>query len=248
MKYAKINSINSTKVTGGKMKKKRLRLFTLVFVAIFVLTGCGTPLYEMTDEEEDLVVHYAAYVLAKHNVKQKDGLNSKVPTAEELSDKDTEKEDPGSQEGILPDPDAAIISIGKALGTNDMLQMTYNGYRTSDTYKEGSYYLLKANKGYVYVIMNFTIRNGSADPMSIDAFKTAPDFSVDFTGEGYVEAETTFLTYSLSTYQGNLKSGETVDVVLLFQIPGSSTSLIKEPTFMNVDISGTKSIVELQKN
>ena len=42
-----------------------------------------------------------------------------------------------------------------------------------------------------------------------------------FGGSESYEAENTFLTYSLSTYQGTIEAGASVDVVLLFKVPQS---------------------------
>ena len=62
------------------MKKRQIRLVAILVSAMFVLTGCGpTPLHEMTDEERDIVVHYAAYVVGKHNIYQKDGMTNADP-------------------------------------------------------------------------------------------------------------------------------------------------------------------------
>ena len=63
------------------MKKRQIRLAAIMMSAMFVLTGCGlvTPLHEMTDEERDIVVHYAAYVVGKHNIYQKDGMTNADP-------------------------------------------------------------------------------------------------------------------------------------------------------------------------
>ena len=46
------------------MKKQKRYLFIGVAVASLLLSGCGTQLYELTKEEEDLIVHSAAYFVA----------------------------------------------------------------------------------------------------------------------------------------------------------------------------------------
>ena len=59
--------------------KKEMRLLAVLSVITLLLSGCGTELYEMTDEEEALVVQGAAYMLSKHNIFQKDGMNGTLP-------------------------------------------------------------------------------------------------------------------------------------------------------------------------
>ena len=66
-----------------KMKRKKLCTMLMGLVFSFSLTGCGTSLYEMTADEQDVVVHYAAYAVSKYNVYQKDGMTSAQPGDED---------------------------------------------------------------------------------------------------------------------------------------------------------------------
>ena len=56
------------------MKKFKRYLYIGVAVMMLFLTGCGAELYELTAEEEDLIVHSAAYYLAKHNIHHQSSL------------------------------------------------------------------------------------------------------------------------------------------------------------------------------
>ena len=49
-----------------------------VLVAATVMTGCGTKIYDMTDEEQQLIVNYSAYALSKHNIYQPDGMTANI--------------------------------------------------------------------------------------------------------------------------------------------------------------------------
>ena len=51
------------------MKKIKRYLFAAVAAMMLFLTGCGTELYELTAEEEQLIIHSAAYFVAKHNIR-----------------------------------------------------------------------------------------------------------------------------------------------------------------------------------
>ena len=48
--------------------KKRMQFLAILLASTVVLGGCGTALYELTDDEEDLIVSAAAQAVAKHNV------------------------------------------------------------------------------------------------------------------------------------------------------------------------------------
>lgn len=239
------------------MKKRQIRLVAILVSAMFVLTGCGpTPLHEMTDEERDIVVHYAAYVVGKHNIYQKDGMTNADPeqwleAAEEpiATEESQENVDSSLSNGAGTTSTQAEVSQKKitledALGVKDKASVTYQGFKTSDTYQEGNYYSLNTVFGKTFLIMNFTIKNTSFKDLKIDAFSNNSLYAVSVDGKEQVQAEQTFLTYSLSTYQGKLKSGESVDVVLLFEIPAEESEGIKDVK-MSLRQKGVNYLVEL---
>ena len=241
------------------MKKRQIRLAAIMMSAMFVLTGCGlvTPLHEMTDEERDIVVHYAAYVVGKHNIYQKDGMTNANPEewleeqeenpeeiAEEAGDNDASLSNTGGENQPQQSEPQKKISLAESIGLKKKASVTYQGLRTSDSYQEGSYYSLNTVVGKKFLIMNFTIKNTSSKEIKVDAFSKSPMYAVSVDGKEAIQAEQTFLTYSLSTYQGKLKSGESVDVVLIFEIPAEQSENIKDVT-LTLRQKGVNYLVEL---
>jgi len=78
--------------------RKRLQLLIGLSATVILLGGCGTSLYEMTDDEENLVVQYAAYALAKYNTYQKDGMTNAVLTEEVTQEEQQSTQDKEEQE------------------------------------------------------------------------------------------------------------------------------------------------------
>ena len=69
--------------------KKKISLPVMAVSAILLLGGCGTQMYDLSEDEENLVVQYSAHILAKYNIEQKDGMTAEqceVAYAEFLSD------------------------------------------------------------------------------------------------------------------------------------------------------------------
>ena len=242
---------------GEKMKKRQIRLVAILVSSMFVLTGCGpTPLHEMTDEERDIVVHYAAYVVGKHNIYQKDGMTNADPeqwleaeeepitTEESQENVDSSLSNGSETSSAQTEISQQKITLEEALGVKDKASVTYKGFKTSDTYQEGNYYSLNTVFGKTFLIMNFTIKNTSSKDLKIDAFSNNSLYAVSVDGKEQGQAEQTFLTYSLSTYQGKLKSGESVDVVLLFEIPAEESEGIKDVK-MSLRQKGVNYLVEL---
>ena len=56
------------------MKKHKLGTLAAILTAGAMITGCGTPLIELTDEEVNLIAHSTALIISKHNIQQKDGM------------------------------------------------------------------------------------------------------------------------------------------------------------------------------
>ncbi|WP_455720803.1 DUF4352 domain-containing protein [Agathobacter sp.] len=212
------------------MKKKRMRVTAAVVILAFTMTGCGTKLYEMTDEEQQLIVNYSAYALSKYNVYQKDGMTSATEKDETEADKTdtegdteaktdaTEKSDTAGNTAGASDSESASVSLADAIGYGN-LSVTYDGVTKSDTYKEGSYYSMEAGSGKNYAVMKFTVSNPTGADVDVDLFTNARTYTARFSDGKDYPAEGSFLTYSLTTYQGTIKAGESVDLVLLFKIP-----------------------------
>ncbi len=229
------------------MEKKRIKFLSIIFALSMLLAGCGvTPLHEMTDEEREYIIHSAAHLVAKHNIKQTDGINDYIPSEEELTDeadKEEVSDDPMANINLDEPGIDGMISFSEAIG-QPKVDITYDGMYMDDTYQEGQYYLLAANEGCKYAILKFTLRNPYVDSMEVDAFGAGPVFYANFGDGNYVKQESTFLTYSLPTYQGVVKPGETINLVLVFQLDESVPSSNQLQT-MQVEVSGKKYYVNL---
>ena len=69
--------------------KKKISLPVMAVAAILLLGGCGTQMYDLSEDEENLVVQYSAHILAKYNIEQKDGMTA--ASSEETQE--TQKQD-----------------------------------------------------------------------------------------------------------------------------------------------------------
>ena len=69
--------------------KKKISLPLMAVSAILLLGGCGTQMYDLSEDEENLVVQYSAHILAMYNIEQKDGMTA--ASSEETQE--TQKQD-----------------------------------------------------------------------------------------------------------------------------------------------------------
>lgn len=232
------------------MKKKKIHLIAGVLLCSMLLGGCGTHLYEMTDEEEEIIVRYAAYLLAKHNVYQKDGLlvvNNEVledateeeETVEEVPEEsETESgEDMNSSEWLTPDMPENSISLADAIGYDGQLQITYTGFDIADNFQEGKVYSLDAHSGYTFVVAKFLMTNTTDATVDVNVLSKNVTFRMAYEGSAWVKQDITLLLSDLSTYTGSLAIGESKELVVLFEVPVGEVESVGELAF-SVDKDG----------
>ena len=232
------------------MKKYKRYLCIAVAVMMLFLTGCGTELYELTEEEETLIVQSAAYLLAKHNIQQKDGVNgyplpdSFEEESEEESESELEFEEGGSGSGsetTKPKPSEDMISLAELIGHKDSLKVTYEGSKITNTYMEGGAYLVDAQEGKTFYVMKIKLTNITGQDITVNNAAKSPVVKM-VSDAVTVRSEVTFLTNDFSTYQGTLSSGESVETILLFEVSESVAEKITDPKLQITIGKSTKTI------
>ncbi len=238
------------------MKNSKRKLLALAMVSALLLSGCGTAFYELTDEEQDFVAHYAAYAVAKHNKYQKDGMNAKSKSAlleneakvqEHLnrvqdtlngqSGASTSEPNPGAGNSVQQSQGGAEtnaqvqsgVLLKDVLGYGDAVQVSYEGYELNKNYDEGGYLSIGANSGKTFVIMKFSLKNVSAQNVNVDALAKKITFSMNDGDTIKANALTTMSLVDLATYQGTIPAGQAVTNVLLFEVEDAVAQGINNP-------------------
>lgn len=234
--------------------KKGMRLLAICSATALLLCGCGTPLYEMTDEEEDLVVQGAAYMLSKHNIFQKDGMNGTLPVEEEEETEEVNTE--GSEEASSENQGGTstgssgtaasgeTITLAESIGYKDKLEVTYEGFSLMDVYKEGSYFSLSAASGKTFVVMQFAVSNLTGEDIQIDNYEAGYAFYCSFEGTSHVPEKQSFIADSLASYEGTIPADKSARAVLIFEIAKEQAEMISEPT-LTMEHNGTSYSIKL---
>ncbi|MBQ6843159.1 MAG: hypothetical protein IJO60_00820 [Agathobacter sp.] len=223
------------------MKRYKRLLFVCIAACSLVLGGCGDALHELTVEEEALIVHYAAYAVAKHNIQQKDGMSGVyIPEAEPentegvdapedtQSPEDTQNPDGQGGTGDAPEVDNTTITLAEAIGHGSDLVITYAGSVVADDYVEGSAYAVDASEGKNFYIMKFLLTNTTQADVEVENVTKGLKFKL-VSGGISVDSQSTFLMTDLSTYYGTIPAGKFVETVLLFEVPENDAEQITEP-------------------
>lgn len=227
------------------MKRRGILLILISLLVTMLLGGCGTKMYELTAEEEDLIAQYAAYTLAKYNTFQKDGAKAMPDTAgtqsPELAETQMPEEDT-TADGMTPDaisPDQTMesgeagstslgeITLAEAMGYEG-LDVSYDGFFLTDSYKEGKHYAVDAKQDNTFVVMQFTATNTTNQDIAVDMLARQASYRANLDGTGWITEDVTLLLYDMSSYQGTVPAGESVELVLLFQTKADSADAITD--------------------
>ena len=224
------------------MKRYRRILFVCIAACALLLGGCGEALYELSAEEEALIVHYAAYAVAKHNIQQKDGM-SNVHISEETEDEDvpenTQSADETPDDGSNESPEVVNgVKVSDVIGHGSDLTVTYTGYTVSDSYVEDNIYAIDAPEGKTYYIMHLKLTNITEADVSVENLTKNLVFKL-VVGDSTVDSvKNTFAMKDLSSYVGTISAGQSVETVLLFEVSDEVAETLTEPS-LQIIIDGT---------
>lgn len=229
------------------MKQFKRYLCIALAVIMMCLTGCGAELHVLTPEEETLIIHSAAYLIAKHNIQQKDGVNG-MPLPENFEDTENSEENsqkPGGDEGSSTDkPEQSsndASALAELIGQTGNLKITYEGSYVTANYKEGTAYIVEAEAGKTFYVMKFKMTNTTGADVVVDNALKSP--IVKLVSEAVtVKSEVTFLSSDFSTYQGTIKAGQSAETILLFEVSEKVAEKITAPTLQITIGKTTKSI------
>lgn len=243
------------------MKKGWIIGLPLIMTEIW-LTGCGNAIPEMTMEQQELVVEFAASELLKYDVNYQSKLTALEPEQQHEEEQGEQPKEPLIEEETLPeeiiaDTDVTIVdNTGTVEAQNisiaDFLDLTgveisYAGYETVDTYPEGeaneAYFFMSATEGNKLLVLRFSALNVSGEELSIDLAKSQTRYKIILNGTEK-NALTTMLLNDMAYYQGTLAANESIELVLLCEIQDDQTEFIDtlQLKMKSVDDSATISL------
>lgn len=246
------------------MRKKAICVSTLTLAV--ALTGCGNAIPDMTSQQEDLVVEYAADVLLKHSknydsklvelsvVREAEEREAAMQEAVRQAAREEEQAEQEEAESEGASNDVEIIdNTGEAAAQNstsiedflklDSVKFTYTGYETSSLYPEQGeelFFVMNATDGNKLLVLKFQTENLLDTENALDIAQSGTRFKIMVNG---VEknALTTMLLNDLAYYQGTLSAKESQELVLICEVPEgeeiSSLGLIMRDATNSTEIS-----------
>ena len=217
------------------MRKNKLVSLMVLGVVTFSMTACGDKLTKLSPENEKAVVSYASAVVSKYNKNQDKGFiryEEEKKSNEDETKNETKQEDDtnnnstnnggsdGSGTNSSTTNNESTVSINDALAIEGMT-FTSQGTKVEEKYTYGDYYALLPSSGNSFVVYTVKGKNTSSAEINLDLLSKKYKYNFIVNGTDVVANDTTILLNDLSTYQANIKPGEEVELILLFQFPKS---------------------------
>ncbi|SFI00266.1 hypothetical protein SAMN04487830_11725 [Pseudobutyrivibrio sp. OR37] len=234
------------------MKFKRFYFFISIVCIALIFTGCGEPLYAMTEEEEAIIAAYASKTVSKFNQNQTIGIaNARVRTGELEEDytpgvpeeeateepvEDTEQEvklDPETGEPIEGEEaeegaeDSSLDEGGYSFTSAvDIpgVEFTCSEFDVSPEYKTKSFLLEKVS-GKKYIVLSISAENTSNSSVDFSKYSDR-SYSLSLNGGEKTNNLFTPLGNDLANFDGLLAAGDTKSFVLVFLYSDSSVENI----------------------
>ena len=205
--------------------KKKMIIAGICAAGLFAAAGCGAALPDMTEEQEDAVVEYAAEIVMRYT-RDYDSRLVDLSLYEEKEETPETGEDNGEEESVPETSDTPVTDISQGASEGDMarlllpegMDLRFTGYRITDTYPDGDdanpYFALDASAGNRIVVLEFDLENGTGARQEVDIYSLAPRFTLLINETEKTPVLATMLLDDLSTYVGSVEAGETVRLVL----------------------------------
>lgn len=200
------------------------------------LSGCGTSVAQLTEEEEQIIVAYASGAVAKANKNQVQGLTyPTAPIEEEVTEEQQEPEttmEDNSQAGNMTGQEnpggqaAEEATWTDALNTSG-LTAEYDGYQVNDRYMEGDYFALYAESGNTYLIVNVGLKNATEQPMECNLLERNMQCSLVLNGTEVADAMPTILLNDFLSYIKTLEAGAEEETVIIFELTKEEAEAIQ---------------------
>ena len=215
------------------LNQKKSLLSVLLLAGALTLSGCGEEPYELQDNEREIIVNYAAHVVAKYNVKQPEGYRyvyvspqDDMEEEEQPQDAQTEENDENVQqpdeetktddveggEDIPSAEEQPSITLSEALGLKG-IQAVYTGAELTDHYQS-----IIPESGKKLLILHVTLQNQTEKARKCDILSLLPVFRAKVNGTEEVTSELTILEDNLSTWEKKIPAGGSEDTMILFQV------------------------------
>ncbi len=217
-----------------------------------VLSGCGAPGVDISDDDVKKVANYSSDIVSRHNDKSDSRLvdletvkrkyqaqldleikrqNFRAMEQAALQAENADGSGDGSGEGADGGYVEPEMSMAEAIGVPEF-DIYYTDHEVTTSYpSSGSVSVddvfmgMTAAQGDTLLVMHFKISNTEGTDRVCDIIDLRPTFRVKINGENHT-VQQTILPDDLSKYEGTIPAYDSQDVVLISEVTESTASSI----------------------
>ena len=193
-----------------------------ILTASLLLSGCGNQIPDMTEEEQALIVSYAAEVVERHDSNHPSRLESEEVVElkkEEEAQKEAKKEQ-------LKQEEAAKAEEAKNNEASSSETAKQNeGYELDDSYPdtgEETYFAMDATEGQKLLVLKFLAHNVSGEDRELSMVSSGVRFKITAGGKTQ-NALTTMLLNDFSNFSETIPGNGTQELVLICEVPADGS-------------------------
>lgn len=237
--------------------KKRNSACLAALCAALLMTGCGSSIPDMTENETRMIAEYAADLLLKYDKnyvvkvvdtteyhKEEERKAEEARKAAEKAAKEAEAAkqaeeaanttSSGGGNEASEEPQNTVSSIEEFYQLQGV-QIQYSGFGVYESYPEQTdeediFFALGATEGRKLLVMFFDVTNVSGEEIEFNMVDIDPKFKVSVNGAAEQSTLFTLLPDALASYEGNLAADETVKTVIVAEIPTEDSESIESLT------------------
>lgn len=219
---------------GGVVLKKSIGLWSGLLLISVYLVGCVSAT-ELPAKQEEVVIDYMANMVLKHDSNMDYNIEyvyvptlpPKVTVPPKATDTPTESDSPtGDNQStkkptvtVKPD-DTTTDNPSVVLGISG-ISIEVKGYEIRKSYSLGDSFILEPNEGKNLMMVEFSLTNKGEQDKQVMLTAQMVDYGVEINGKDTLYPLMTALENDLLYLDKNIKTGESAEAVLVFQVDES---------------------------
>ncbi len=227
---------------------RRVRAFLCGITAAILMTGCGSVMPDLTEEETEIISEYAAGVLLKYDrvhggrlmseaeYEMEENKKAEREAAASAAEQQNEEEN-AAEESVASDTevvdvsqDAEVVVPSTIEEYYDIQDITfqYTGYELTDSYPSDSeednvFFAMDATEGMQLLVLKFTATNVSSADQTLDMIGYGVRFKVSVNGGSGENVLSTMLLNDMQNYKGVISAGTGTELVSIVEVPQATT-------------------------
>ena len=218
----------------------------LIAASVLPMAACGSSMPELTEEQNRLIVEYAAGLLLKYD-ENNHGRIVDIEESEPVNELEVQVEEPVAEETEEPEEAEVIentqtpdeVQMGEAIAERSIVEfygiegvsIAYTGFEVKDTYpdvaEDNLFFAMNASAGSKLLVFNFMVTNVGGQDLNLDMSAYNTKFKISINGESPKYILTTMLMNDLASFTGTIPAGASENLVLVSEIPEEASGSVQ---------------------